>query len=419
MLNRRNFLTLLASTIGIDESAFSMGRADIGRPAIPSGYQLVWAEEFDVLSFRTGGPTNAGYAAGKGIWTASGNNYRDNNPLGIVGYGYDWFVDPFYEGWPEDYPVLGPFDLEPSVLRMICETPTPSMASLLPKMKDKGQELNQPRTLSALITNSDAFRISLPFYRETRMRVPSSPLAWPASWSIGHNRDDFPVNQHRKEFEIDDMETFGNPYEAATTIHWHATEGQNQEYKHVGQTHRLSTDLSAEFHTFGVWLNETHTIFYIDNLEAFRVAHPPGSDPFQPMSHILDMSVGFPWLGYQGSLEGPIVCEVDYVRYYAPASNVSAVIPPPPPVAKLTWRDPFSDGLLADDTAVGTVVADLSGASRYGVRMSGAILAVRGDKLELYAKIDKKIKSSYQMHLYGEAADGMQAFIPTMQIRII
>jgi hypothetical protein len=397
----------------------SRHRAYASGSAIPSGYDLVWADEFDVISFRSGGPTNLGYARGQGIWTPAGNGYRAGNPLGNAGFGNDWFVDPFYGGFPKDYPPLGQFDLEPSVLRLICSNADAEMSKLIPKVKDAASGTLRPRLLSALITNSDSFRISLPFYRETRMRISPSPVAWPASWSVGHNRDDFPRNQHKKEFEIDDMESFGNPREIANTIHWHDREGDQQDYLHRGKPFG-GIDFSTDFHRYGVLLTNIATTFYVDDTETFSVPHPPGSDPFQPMSHILDMSVGLPWQGYSGPLAAPIFCDIDYVRYYAPPSNKSAIVPPQPPNATLTWRPGFEKGFIPYDTSIGAVLADLSGASRYGLKQGAGPFITDDGVLRLASSLQPPtIRDRYKLFVYAENTDGMRAFIPPVEMTIL
>src|SRR4028118_1918255 len=49
-------------------------------PVPSSGYSLIWSDEFDSLSLRSGGPTQAGLRAGKGTWTAA--YHKNENPKG-------------------------------------------------------------------------------------------------------------------------------------------------------------------------------------------------------------------------------------------------------------------------------------------------------------------------------------------------
>ena len=110
----------------------------LGGGKIPlSAYKSVWKDSFSSLSLRTGGPTPAGLAAGKGTWADVGLYYNTgtgNNAKGFAGFGYGWFVDHSYNWSAVDatYPPLAQLDITNNGLVLNAASNYPLIRATLP-----------------------------------------------------------------------------------------------------------------------------------------------------------------------------------------------------------------------------------------------------------------------------------------------
>jgi hypothetical protein len=123
---------------------------------------------------RTGGPTDVGLQVEHGTWSAPVAWASD--PKGVLGYAYDWLVNPFCH-WPDVY--HGPFAITSEGLRIRSQAPPPDIAAMLPKAYDTIP------WLSAQINSWHAVRIAPPFYFECRANMPAGVgRPWPAIWLL-------------------------------------------------------------------------------------------------------------------------------------------------------------------------------------------------------------------------------------------
>jgi hypothetical protein len=304
---RASRLVLLIGLLTVD------GVGHAADDPVPEGYHLVWADEFAKLSLRTGGPTYYGLETGSGTWSAPGELIGD--PRGGPGYGYDWFVDPSYYGWPGGY--HGQFAITSDGLRIRAEAPPLALAKLYPHV-NRSPEPTTATWMSGQITSWHAVRIKPPFYFEARAKMPvGNGRPWPAIWlATGQHRP--APNDHGKEYEIDVHEGFGESTKLNSTIHWnpYAMLSTYPAYNVVDSP--SGVDLSAGFNVWGCYVTKTQQVFYFNGVEVGRVQTPAAANADQPYGIILDVSAGLPWKGGGPPSGGPYDMTVRYVRLYAP-----------------------------------------------------------------------------------------------------
>ncbi|CAM6054506.1 unnamed protein product [Sphagnum tenellum] len=286
---------------------------------IPTGYKLIWHDEFTSLSLRSGGPTYDGLAGGTGTWAAPGATYSAD-PRGVAGYGYDWFVDPSYYGWTG---YTGPFTITAEGLRIRAERPPAAMATTLPPVSSFNWARNrkdhflinqsdQTPWLSGQLSTPYSVRISPPFYIEARAKMPvgiSRPF--PAIWLItgGMKTDE------KQSYEIDIHEGFGDSDRLHSTIH---VNGQ-KVYPVVDMP--SGVELSKGFNTWGCLVTKEKQTFYFNNVEVGHIETPAGANANKPYMLILDVSAGLPWKGGGPPSGGPHDMIVRYLGLYAPDSR--------------------------------------------------------------------------------------------------
>ena len=300
----RRDLLLFAATAG------TLARTARGtEPAPPPGYKLVWSDDFKSLSLRTGGPTDTGLQSGQGIWSAPGAWWSDD-PKGVLGYAYDWFVDPTFD-WPDNY--HGPFAITSDGLRIRSQTAPPNVAKLLPLAR------GVTPWLSGQISSWHGVRITPPFYFQARAKMPKAVgRPWPAIWLLsGLKRHS---NDHGKDYEIDVHEGFGDSTKLYSTIHWNALAGKpDTTAKAVVMSPCI--DLSAGFNTWGCHVTKEQQVFFFNGQEAGRVTTPTNALADQPYGIILDVAAGIPWKDGGPPSDGPHDMIVRYVKLYAPNSQ--------------------------------------------------------------------------------------------------
>jgi hypothetical protein len=274
-----------------------------GVRAQPSGYKLVFQDDFDRLSLRTGGPSLEGYLKGRGTWT----------PENQEGFGYEWFVT-------EPPAKFSPFSVADSRLTMAAG-PMPASSAPAYPAKTRGR----PTHFGGALSTFDSFAIAPPFYVEARMKLSDNPAAWAAVWTLGRDKEmGPPSNRGLKQWEDDVIETFGSSDTYFASVHWNSqrsTPGFTAPY--LGRTFRIPTarNLAASFNRFGSLVTPKETIWYFNGQEVARFRHPPGSNANQPQFLILDLAYGFPWEKGAAYPETVASIAIDYVRVYAPAGR--------------------------------------------------------------------------------------------------
>lgn len=140
-------------------------------------------------------------------------------------------------------------------------------------------------------------------YYEMRAKIPSGKGLWPAFWLLPADQESLP--------EIDIMEVLGHrPSRLELHFHYRNDAGGRRTFAKEVDT----TDLSADWHTYGLDWTPEHIIWYLDGRELWRYtdrAHIPN----EPMYMIVNLAVGGDWPGNPDrTTRFPARMEVDYVR---------------------------------------------------------------------------------------------------------
>lgn len=156
---------------------------------------------------------------------------------------------------------------------------------------------------------------------EARLKLPSTPGAWPAFWMLP---TDSPYGTWASSGEIDVMESVNYADRIYGTLHYGNNWPNNQA---TGPRLEDGTDFSQDFHTYRIdWDPETIT-WYVDdvmfgsrsNTQWFSSAAPSNPlAPFDTPYHLLlNVAVGGNFPGNpNGASNFPQTMEVDYVRAF-------------------------------------------------------------------------------------------------------
>lgn len=148
-------------------------------------------------------------------------------------------------------------------------------------LRIRGSKRSDGKSSSGLITPAKAdFTgdfVQVPFYMECRFIAQSAPGTWPAFWSLTHGGEG--------SDELDIIEAYGgfgkgNPNYTgySTTSHfWGQKDAEGKKKKGIGKQHEMlqlggKSSWSHTFHTYGLKVTETDTIYYLNNIEIQR--HP-------------------------------------------------------------------------------------------------------------------------------------------------
>lgn len=207
--------------------------------------------------------------------------------------------------------------------------------------------MGEQRPFSSGILISDRKFVFQYGYIEGRFKLPKARGAWPAFWLLPDNpaRGDKVEKHHPWPPEIDIFEAFGHrPNTFSTNIIAPKTE----KAKVTKFLHDVGTDLTQDFHTWGLDWGPDQLIYYFDGKE---VARATPSDSFrQPMYLLLNLAVGGNW--YSDEMKNaktpfkawevdeatmPWKMDVDYVRVYqSPDELIPTPWVPPAPAAAPT-----------------------------------------------------------------------------------
>ncbi len=144
-------------------------------------------------------------------------------------------------------------------------------------------------------------------YFEARAKVPKGYGFWPAFWMLNVNQGWPP--------EIDIYEILGKDTTTVhQTLHWPGTSGQDVASGFA----TTGADLSLDYHVYGVSWKPQLVIFYLDNVERFRVT---GTNvPSQPMYLLANMAIGPSTGGWaqppNAQTVWPNYYDIDYIRAY-------------------------------------------------------------------------------------------------------
>jgi beta-glucanase (GH16 family) len=151
---------------------------------------------------------------------------------------------------------------------------------------------------------------------EIRAKLPCGLGTWPAIWMLGKNGTEWPLIG-----EIDIMEHVGKkPGEVLGTIHTAA-------YNHTINTQKgaatMVRDACNAFHNYQLKWDADQIVVGVDNKYFFQFVNPKDSDvkkwPFSaPQYLILNVALGGDLGGPVDDAIFPVQMEVDYVRVYQP-----------------------------------------------------------------------------------------------------
>ena len=150
---------------------------------------------------------------------------------------------------------------------------------------------------------------------EARMRLPRGRGIWSAFWMLGAN---LPVCPWPNCGEIDIVESLGHdPHTTYGTLHGPGYAGRHG----IARSYRHETDLTDDFHVFGVDWQPNRVRWSLDGVtHATLAASDLGDKPWvhdHPFFILLNVAVGGDWPGEpDASTPFPAALLVDYVRVY-------------------------------------------------------------------------------------------------------
>ncbi|MFK7759584.1 MAG: family 16 glycosylhydrolase [Phycisphaerales bacterium] len=171
---------------------------------------------------------------------------------------------------------------------------------------------------------------------EGRLKLPSTPGAWPAFWMLPTNS---PYGGWASSGEIDIMESVNFADRIYGTIHYGAPFPGNQQ---KGEDFADGTDFSDDFHVYAIEWDPDEIRWYLDDInystlskdEWFSsLAISNDRAPFDvPFHFLLNVAVGGNFPGDpNGSSVFPQTLEVDYVRVYQQLQSAFGGDPSPIP----------------------------------------------------------------------------------------
>jgi Glycosyl hydrolases family 16 len=268
------------------------GRADISAggsgSSRPSNFnRLLLETNFQApVSWRSGGPTDPGFRAGKGAVT----------PL------------YFYQQWGQ-----GRIGAEvPGSDAFIMNSASDAVKNLQLELVQTGQDglrLDTVRTpqsvkdlgitapwITPLLTWQHSFGVKPPFYAECEAKFPAVPGMWPAFWLVGSSRFAQKDHDAGPYVEIDVAEFYGKyPANLIQAIHWsNADNSLSMEFDPASFRNRLSdTDFTKEFHHFAVAVAADGQMrFFIDGRPSWSAKFPSKVEFAQYYYPILSAGTG-------------------------------------------------------------------------------------------------------------------------------
>lgn len=241
---------------------------------VPSGYQLVFSDEFDDGSINPS-KWNTRYRWGPD-WIINNEQQYYVDRLNDQDFGHS----PFY---------MSGGKLNISAIR------TPDHL--------RGKAKNQPY-LSGAMTTHNKFKMQFG-YVEMRAKLPRGKGLWPAFWLLHeHNDGNRP--------EIDVMELLGDDTRMVyQTYHYY----ENWSLRSTPSFQAPGPDYASDFHTFGMKWEPGRITWYVDGQETNR--YESGSVANEEMYILMNLALGGSWAGSpDGSTNFPATFSIDYVRAY-------------------------------------------------------------------------------------------------------
>jgi hypothetical protein len=184
--------------------------------------------------------------------------------------------------------------------------------------------------ISSAHEDGGGFYASAPCYFECRFMAQSAPGAWPAFWLMTKNclEKNRPAGEGCDELDI--IEAYGGqgqgnpnfPGYAITSHYWGQKDDKGVQVKddHIDvpiMDLGSKSTWSTTFHTYGVKITKTDTVYYFDNIEVFRHSTKPLSKS-QPLWFLINYAIGgiSGWKIDMDRYNNSTDMWVDYVRVY-------------------------------------------------------------------------------------------------------
>lgn len=244
---------------------------------VPSGYTLVWQDEF--------------------------NDPRTNEGKVVLPNSTEWFYETAAPGWVNN-------ELQ-TYIAGHRGTDTCAMiydGSLKIIAKKIGKEI-----LSARVNTNKSWQYG---YFEARLKLPGGKGTWPAFWMMPKNFTAWP-----DDGEIDIMEYVG--YQKDVTHSAIHTKSYNHSINTQKEAEKAVADLETDFHVYALEWTADKITTYIDGKVVFTFENDKKGNkdtwPFNAPFYLkLNLAWGGDWGGAQGIDESalPATYEIDYVRVY-------------------------------------------------------------------------------------------------------
>jgi len=239
---------------------------------VPSGYTLMWHDEFNTPKSTMPSTTDWWYETGASGW---GNNELENYVTGKIGTDTLAYVS---DG----------------------------------SLKIYGRKINS--TVYSIRMNTNT---SWTYgYFEARLKLPKGKGTWPAFWMLPKNFKSWPADG-----EIDIMEEIGaEPNLVSATIH---CASYNSTINTQKTSRKAVANAESEFHVYAVEWTADFIKGYIDGVNYFTFNNDGAGNkntwPFNAPFYLkLNLAWGGNWGGYLGIDESalPLTYEIDYVRVF-------------------------------------------------------------------------------------------------------
>jgi beta-glucanase (GH16 family) len=278
-------------------------------PKNPAGTAtLTYSNEFNSLNWWNG-TSGLDFAPG---WHVA---YNPNSTGFNAGDNATWNINPNFEGTKS----ANTFTVNDGILTLAAKPTDPAIAQYTNGFKYTGGQVSTFHEFSQTYG-----------YFEMRAKLPTGSGLGSAFWLLNEDMKWPP--------EIDVMESVGrDPTAIFTTAH---SGDANSTYTAVGsnangpiysnQSWSRVTDMSADFHTYGLNWQADKITWYMDGVKLFEMNTP--SDMNKPMYLLAGIGVANnDWVGYATpTTTGQM--QIDYLRAYSNATTTPPPAPTPDPV---------------------------------------------------------------------------------------
>jgi len=258
---------------------------DISGSLNSSKLKLTFADEFDSLSLYNG--TSGTWSTTYGYGGAAAKSNRTLNDEAQV------YTDANWRGTDGKMTPINPFSIKSGILN-ITETKLTAAQSA----ENWGLQYS-----SGLLTTKSTFS-QLYGYFEVNAKMPAGQGMWPAFWLLPANGTWPP--------ELDVFEQLGKDPE---TVYMTAHTSANGTFNQSLQSAVHVTDVTQNYHTYGVLWTATDIVWYLDGAVVAKTATP--DDMHSPMYMLLNLAVGGGWGGGTVGTPDTATMQIDYVHAYS------------------------------------------------------------------------------------------------------